>query len=138
MVYMGNQRKHKSRTKRDEEGMDKPSYAADVLLSPKKPSKPVRKETDIFLEEHLGQNAVKRLEDMKQQLLTQEEEMARQTEIQKPGQPLPKQRKKSADEKILEDPNLSFAELFDPTDEEDQDFAELLNDSKLDWRYFKD
>jgi hypothetical protein len=47
-------------------------------------------------------------------------------------------RQKDAKERLEENPNLSFAELFDPQEDESESFADLLQESKLDWRHFKE
>jgi hypothetical protein len=135
---MGKQKKRHGavRSGRDE-SFDKPDYAADMLQKQKKEKKPAVKETDIYVEERLNRTALQNLAKMKEQLLADANATAK---IQVGKQALQKNKPvgKSAKEKIAEDPNASFAELFDPTDDDEHSFVEMLKDSKLDWHKYKD
>jgi hypothetical protein len=131
---MGKQRKKHGaiRSGRDE-SLDKPDYAADTILEKKKEKKPAVRETDIFVEEQLNQKTLQSLSRMKEQLLADANKPAgKQTGLKK------KVAGKSASEKIAEDPNVSFADLFDPADDDEHSFEDMLKDSKMDWRKFKD
>lgn len=125
--------KQKKRPNRREEGLDKPAWAADVMTAPEKPQKPVKKETDIFLEERLGTGMLDKLAQLKAKVVA-EEETAKVKAV-----PVKKKTSgKTAKERLADDPDASFAELFDPQDSEGEEgFEDLLNDSKLDWQHFK-
>jgi hypothetical protein len=131
--------KQKKRTGRREEGMDKPAWAADVITMPVKPQKPVVKETDIFLEERLGTSLLNQLAQLKAKVV----EEAEAATVKAQAVVIKSKKKvaqgKSAKDRLAEDPDASFAELFDPQDsDEEEAFAELLDESKLDWHHFKE
>lgn len=124
--------RRQQRTRRDEPN-DKPAYAMDVIQEkPKKPEPERPKEESFHVSDSIGGRAADELARLKAQL----------TEQAEPKKPSPavtpmKSGKRSAQERLDEDPNLSFADLFDPQEDDEQSFDELLKSSKLDWQYFK-
>ena len=75
------------------------------------------------------------LAKMKDQLLVQQQEHKENAQ-KKQREKMPSVRK-TAKERIMEDNDLSFADLFDPAPEDELSFEEMINDSKMDWRKFK-
>lgn len=117
------------------EDHDKPAYAMDVVKEPVKvkPEKP--KEEAFHVGETVDGSIAQQLEKLKAQLVEQSEpKVAAPPKKAERGAAS----KKPAEERLAENPNLSFAELFDPQDDEDASFKDLLDESKLDWRFFKD
>lgn len=130
---MAKKSKHKTQTNR-EAYEDKPDYAMDRMIQKKQePVVTKPKEEQFLLEDSIPSYAMMKLTKLKEQLSTEET-------AKLPKQPAKPEKKKqrSAAERLEDNPDLSFAELFDPADEEDASFDELLNASKLDWKYFKD
>lgn len=131
---MGKQKKRHSTVRSGRDlSLDKPDYAADVIQEKRKEKKPAIKETDIFVEERLNQKDLQSLAKIKERLLAEANQSTEKQIVQKK-----KIAGKSAREKIADDPNVSFADLFDPADDDEHSFEDLLQDSKLDWRKFKD
>ncbi|MFB5190374.1 hypothetical protein [Alicyclobacillus fastidiosus] len=124
-------KQHKRRT--DVDLFDKPDYAMDVVADkPKKAPKEKPKEEAFHVGDTIGDQAASKLAALKAKL----EDVAdkqQQVKAAKPQKPV-----RTAKERLDENPDLSFAELFDPQEDEEASFDELLKDSKLDWRYFKD
>lgn len=131
---MGKQKKrHSTVHSGRDESLDKPDYAADMIQEKKKEKKPAVKETDIFVEERLNHKDLQNLAKIKEQLLAEANRSSEKRTVQRK-----KTSGKSAREKIADDPNVSFADLFDPVDDDEHSFEDLLKDSKLDWHKFKD
>ncbi|WAH35809.1 hypothetical protein [Alicyclobacillus dauci] len=118
------------RTRTDD--MDKPAYAMDVIPDkPKKPEKEKPKEEAFHIGDTIGGQAAEKLAQLKSQLADVEMDKTKAKEK-------PKRKVQSAKERLEENPDLSFAELFDPQEDDEQSFDELLKSSKLDWHHFKD
>lgn len=103
-----------------------------VADKPKKAPKEKPKEDAFHVGDTIGDQAASKLAALKAKL----EDVAdkqQQVKAAKPQKPV-----RTAKERLDENPDLSFAELFDPQEDEEASFDELLKDSKLDWRYFKD
>lgn len=125
-------RHHK--TTRREEAMDKPSYAMDVFEEkPKKPVKEKPREEAFHVGDTIGGQAADKLAQLKEQLAQTEQAKAPAKQSAKP-----RKTTRTAQDRLAENPDLSFAELFDPQEDERTSFEELLESSKLDWHYFKD
>ncbi len=129
-----NKKKRKTVRSGHEESLNKPDYAADTVMKPLKMKKPVPKETDIFVSDCLNNKTLQSLTKMKNQLLVDGEKSNGQSKQNSMG--VDRVQKKSASQRIAEEPDLSFAELFDPSDEDEQSFEEILANSKLDCRKF--
>lgn len=119
-----------------EESLDKPDYARDIVVAPQKQKKHVPNETDIFVAERLKNETKQELAKMKDKLLIQQQENKEDSQQKRKG--IVPSVRKTAKERIMEDNDLSFAELFDPAPDDELSFEEMMNDSKLDWRKFKD
>jgi len=134
---VGKKQHKQHRTERDR-GLDKPSFAADVMAEPvaKKEAKPVRSETDISVEEHLKPGAADKLAALKVQMLATEQ-AAHAVAVTKKQPASASARSASAQTRLDADPDASFAELFDPAEEDEESFEHLLEKSKTDWRHFK-
>lgn len=126
-------RTKKPHRRHDDEVMDKPAYAMDIVQEkPKKPAKQKPSEDAFHVADTISSQAASQLAKLKEQLV----------EVETPKQPVkPSSKKakntKSAADRLAENPDLSFAELFDPQ-EDDESFEEMLDSSKLDWQMFKD
>lgn len=99
--------------------------------APKKP-----KEETFHVSDTLKGSTAAQLTKLKENLTEKEEE-------KKPAQSAKTKSKekrpnRSAKERLEENPDLSFAELFNPADDEESSFEDMLSESKLDWRFFKD
>lgn len=129
---MAKKRKGNRSGHQGERDLMKPDYAMDKLEPPKKPEKEKPKEEAFHVGESVGGSTAALLAQLKEQLTVAEEEAKPKKEVKQ------KRVARSAEERLSENPDLSFAELFDPTDDEESSFDELLKDSKLDWRFFKD
>ncbi|MFD1673427.1 hypothetical protein [Alicyclobacillus fodiniaquatilis] len=128
-------KRHKNkRQKSVEERPDKPDYAMDIIRdAPKKKAPEKPKEETFHLGDAIGGQAAAKLTQLKAQLAEVEEK--------KPEKIQPKTKQKAGrttEERLADNPDLSFAELFDPQEDDEGSFDELLKSSKLDWRYFKD
>lgn len=133
---MGKQKKRGHPSPRIDE-FDKPSYAADRIEPAKNPQAPVPNEAELRLEERLGKGTLDKLSALKTAMMSDPAAQSKQ------GPAAPKRAKasvprKSAAERLADDPDLSFAELFDPVEDDGASFEELFDSSKLDWRHFKD
>lgn len=131
-----------------EDGRDKPAFAADWFASahasnaePKK-AKPDVAEQAATLSDHLDSRIASKLQAMKATLV-QAEEVARANPGKRPGGPAAGANKRpvagtkgNAESSDIE--KVSFGELFNPTDPDEESFETMLKDSKLDWRSFKD
>lgn len=133
---MGKKQQKRHANKRDT-GLDKPAFAADVITdAPNKPVKPIRSEADISMAEHLLPGVKEKLEQLKAHM--EEAEVANREENARVKLNAPAVRRKPAAKDLLNDnPDASFAELFDPAEEDEMSFADLLNTSKSDWRDYK-
>lgn len=119
---------------RKEEGLDKPSYAMDVFEEKsKKPAKEKPKEEAFHVGDSIGTSAAAQLAKLKEQLVDREEKAAPVKQSTKR-----KVSRQSAEDRLAQNPELSFAELFDPQEDEESSFADMLKDSKLDWRAYKE
>lgn len=118
---------------RREDFYDKPAYAMDVFPEKPKKPEPERPKEEVFhVGDAIGGQVASRLEQLKAQLT--ESEAAKVPQKATPIKPT----KRSAKERLDEDPNLSFADLFDPQEDDDESFDSLLKSSKLDWQQFKE
>jgi beta-glucosidase-like glycosyl hydrolase len=119
---------------------DKPDYAMDRMQKETvaKPQAETVPEQNARVEEFLQANALQRLKALKTAMQQDEAPSSPKQVEAAPRAESKKQRTgKSAAEKLSEQPDASFAELFDPVEDEETSFADMLGDSKLDWRYFK-
>lgn len=115
---------------------DKPDFAADWFVGePKKKEKPKpRDESAVSVGDHLSDGLMKRLEAMKAAM---EAEAAPAPAAKGTAKSMGGNKKPRA-VRVEDDGEKSFAELFDPEEESEDSFEELLGDSKLDWRSFKE
>lgn len=130
-----------------DDGRDKPDFAADWFhperAQKKEKAKDNTSDDSAKLSEALNNQVQRKLEAMKAEL-TKEAELAeaKQALTSKAKRPASSKGKATgtASRKFTDDEkdNLSFAELFNPSDPEDESFEELLDESALDWRKFKD
>jgi len=128
---------HRRKQQNDSFADDKPAYAADRMdVKPKPESAKRGDETESFLlRDAMNADVAARLAALKSALV--EEAQARPVTQQQQKKEKAAKRRPAA-ERLAENPDLSFAELFDPADDDDVSFEEMLADSKLDWRSFKD
>ena len=126
--------KTNSNSRRDVE--DKPSYAADYARSEPKPEKPKQVPADerVSVEDALGALVKDKLAVLKAQMEAAAEPPT--SAVKMKGNP-PKPPGKSAEQRLADDDTRSFAALFDPAEEDEASFDEMLKDSKLDWHHFK-
>lgn len=133
-----------------DDGRDKPDYAADLFRkeqpgkqdSRKKQSANQTEDKGPTVAESLNGELANRLAQMKQALLDEDakREAAKVTSKQ-PQRQAAKGQGTSKSVRRREEPDqetASFAELFDPTPEDEESFEEMLKDSKLDWQKFKE
>jgi hypothetical protein len=118
---------------------DKPDYAMDRMQreTAAKPKAEVVPEQNARVEEFLHANALQRLKALKTSMEQHEAPSTKQVDSTRRAESPKSRTAKSAAEKLSEQPDASFAELFDPVEDEEASFADMLGDSKLDWRYFK-
>jgi hypothetical protein len=125
----------KQRPRAEREIYDKPDYAADWFRPEPKPVK-AKEETQLRVEDRLSESTVGKLAALKAVMEAESQEpKAKQTQNKSARRTGPSHRQPA---EPLDDDVKSFAELFDPVDEEHESFEELLNQSKLDWRAFKE
>ncbi|WP_206916342.1 hypothetical protein [Alicyclobacillus suci] len=123
------------RNKTEQDVFDKPEYAMDIVVDkPKKAPKEKPKEEAFHVGESIGDKVATKLTELKAQL----EEMAAAVKEAPAKAKRRAKTSRTAKERLEDNPDLSFAELFDPEDDEEVSFDELLKDSKLDWHHFKD
>ncbi|MDQ0190912.1 hypothetical protein JI721_02815 [Alicyclobacillus cycloheptanicus] len=147
----------------DFSGADKPDYAADLFRDDKpakqKTSSDKKPEAEpaATLKDRLGAGALAQLTQLKQAMQAAQAQGAGAAKA-KPGTRDPSGTAGTAGERgglrtnrqhghaaqaadrgseQQADQDLSFAELFDPVEPDDESFEEMLQKSKLDWRHFK-
>lgn len=144
---MAAKRKNSKPNPTDFDGRDKPDFAADWFQSDRAQKKEKAKdkpsEDTARLSEALNNQVQLKLEQMKAALTKEAEEAEAKQAGKGPGRKpvTSKTLQRRADQKKFtedEKENLSFAELFNPTDSEEESFEDLLDDNALDWRKFKD
>ena len=127
--------KKRKTTRTADEIQDKPDYAADWFRPKPKPAKPKGDDAaKLSVEDRLSGGTVAKLSELKAKM--ESEAQAREN-----GQAGKKAVRKHSSPARLADPDdesKSFAELFDPQEDETDSFEDLLKESKLDWRSFKD
>lgn len=117
---------------RDEDGLDKPAYARGEEPKPQAEEPPLPNRSTVQLEEALDGEVAQKLLALRQALEPQEQ----------PAAPAPQRAPKKsgvargAKRAPSEDDDVSFEELLNPRDEE-VSFEALLEQSKLDWHFFK-
>ncbi|GMA58578.1 hypothetical protein C7445_10469 [Alicyclobacillus sacchari] len=133
---MGKQAR-KRRQQDDSFADDKPVYAADRMdPKPKRESAKRGDEAESFLlRDAMKSDVATRLAALKNALV---EEAQARPDVPQAHKKAKAAKRRPATERLAENPDLSFAELFDPADDDDVSFEEMLADSKLDWRSFKD
>jgi len=118
--------------RRDDEGLDKPAYARgeSTQLQQAEPDTPKR--ATVQLEEALKGDVAEKLLALKTSLEPKE------THAQAPRKPERSSAKKAGTGRAEPDAEeeLSFEELLNPRDDSES-FETLLEQSKLDWRFFK-
>ncbi|QRF23998.1 hypothetical protein FY534_10380 [Alicyclobacillus sp. TC] len=112
----------------------KPDYAMDKMEPVAKPKKNVIPEENARLEEFLSAAVAEKLSALKMTEKPDEDTALRISDKSKKEKQI---QTRSAKEKLEENPDATFAELFDPAEDDHQSFEELLKDSALDWRHFK-
>jgi hypothetical protein len=130
-------KKRKVKPYSEESGQDKPDWAADLFRGEKKPKKAAKplESTEVLLGDRLGKGVVDKLSALKAQMSNLPPSSAQQQTTQKKAPVL----QKAAKARPEDNGDASFAELFDPQEsDDDSSFAELLRDSKLDWRSHKE
>ncbi|MCL6487903.1 MAG: DUF3886 domain-containing protein [Alicyclobacillus mali] len=116
--------------RRDEDGLDKPAYARGESEQPKEAQEDKPTRTTVQLEDALKGEMAEKLLALKASL-----EPAEPSE--RAPQKTQRHSAKIRDKRQLEvDEELSFEELLNPRDDSES-FEALLEQSKLDWRYFK-
>jgi hypothetical protein len=125
----------KQRPRAEREIQDKPDYAADWFRPEPKPVK-AKDESLLSVEDHLSQSTVKKLAALKDAMAAESQEQNAQKVNGKSARRAEAKHGQSAER--VDDGEKSFAELFDPVDEDDESFEDLLEKSKLDWRAFKE
>ncbi|QQE80299.1 hypothetical protein [Alicyclobacillus sp. SO9] len=117
---------------------DKPDYAADY---PVQKAKAEKKEDDkAHVQEHLQGSVLEELSRLKSKLEKEAASADTKGEKLQRGSPSLRQDKRAGSSKQVRetpDEKKSFAELFEPQEEEDVSFEDILKESKLDWRKFK-
>ncbi len=110
---------------------DKPDYAADWFRPAPKPVKPkADADAQLHVADFLDSDAAAKLAKLKAEMESAEKPSpAKKGTSAKRVAPL---RRADGD-----DAELSFAELLNPSDEDEEDFSKLLEESRLDWRAFK-
>ena len=115
--------------------LDKPHWAVDEWgREPKAGEPPNRQEDQVSVRDRLPADMQNRLGALKEAMQREDKDGNR---ANKSAGGMSARQKQTPVNTGEEEPE-SFAELLDPKDEEDLDFAELLTASKLDWRSFKD
>lgn len=138
----------------DFNGSDKPAFAADWFRDDR-PAKPKSQSTPSSdaekgptLKDALGQGVSEKLARLKE---TIEAAQARQNSAQdqpstrvggvgdrsKPSEQKGRSFRSQDDSAESSERELSFAELFDPVDPDEESFEDMLQKSKMDWRRFK-
>lgn len=134
-------KRKRNNRKRSENDNDlvKPEYAMDKMEPKAKPEPEKPKEETFHVGDALRDSTAVQLAKLKESLTTAEEEKKpRPAPSGKTATKTKRSSNRSAEERFAENPDLSFAELFDPAEDEESSFEDLLEDSKLDWRFFKD
>ena len=126
--------KKRKTTRTADDILDKPDYAADWFRPKSKPEKPkVDDAAKLSVEDRLSGGTVAKLAELKAKMETEaqahENGQSEKQVVRKPSSP--------ARPANLDDESKSFAELFDPQEDDTDNFEDLLNESKLDWRSFK-
>ncbi len=118
--------------RRDDEGLDKPAYARGEATQPQQAEPDTPKRATVQLEEALKGDVAEKLLALKTSLEPKE------THAQAPRKPERSSAKKAGTGRAEPDAEeeLSFEELLNPRDDSES-FETLLEQSKLDWRFFK-
>jgi hypothetical protein len=125
----------KQRPRAEREIYDKPDYAADWFRPEPKPEK-AKDESQLRVEDRLSESTVGKLAALKAAMGAESQESKAKQVPEKSARRTGSHHGQPAEP--VDDGVKSFAELFDPVDEEHESFEELLNQSKLDWRAFKE
>ncbi|CAM3715386.1 hypothetical protein [Alicyclobacillus pomorum] len=127
--------KKRKTTRTADEIQDKPDYAADWFRPKPKPEKSkVDDAAKLSVEDRLSGGTVAKLAELKAKM----ESDAQAHEEGQAGKRAARKHSSPARPADPDDESKSFAELFDPQEEETDNFEDLLNESKLDWRSFKE
>ncbi len=149
--------KHKGKRKQtqSEEFDLKPDFAMDGFVEKKETKKaPVDKEAELNVKDRIGVASLSKLEKLRAEM--KEEADAAESAAAAKAQANSKATRanskapgslssgsssaaSSSPGRSSSDPNdnLSFAELFNPEPDDEEDFDSMLKDSKLDWRQYK-
>ncbi|GGI98827.1 hypothetical protein GCM10010885_05400 [Alicyclobacillus cellulosilyticus] len=121
--------------RRDDAGLDKPAYAADGVASRAQADNPA----GITFHDLVGERVAKQLEDLRRQMEAEATPRgpAQARHRDRPAGLPEQQAAKGRPAAAGADDEPSFAELFDPNDDEEASFADLLANTNLDWRKFK-
>lgn len=119
---------------------DKPDYAADY---PVRKAKAKEKDDDkAHVKEHLQGNVLNKLNRLKATLQKKEASVtdSKGQTTKRGAKPVQNRNHGGTNnnaQAATPDEKKSFAELFEPEEEDDVSFEDMLKDSKLDWRKFK-
>jgi len=118
--------------RRDEDGLDKPAYARGEPTQPQEAEDNTPKRSTVQLEEALKGDVAEKLLALRQSLEPREPSAEAPQKPERPSTRKHGTRRVEADV----DEELSFEELLNPRDDSES-FEALLEQSKLDWRFFK-
>lgn len=133
-----------------EDGSDKPDFAADLFRkeSPRKQPKRADEEkgkeadTAAHVSDSLDDSVTSKLRamqaDLEKQAASQKAVREGKGPARASGSEPSNQAGRDARDNRSDKDNLSFSELFDPQEPDKASFEDLLKDSKLDWRKFKE
>ncbi|AEJ42961.1 DUF3886 domain-containing protein [Alicyclobacillus acidocaldarius] len=124
--------KRKPLKRRDDDGLDKPAYARGESTPQRQEEQDTPKRSTVQLEEALKGDVAEKLLALRASLEPKE---SNEGALRRPE----RLSARKADERRAEadvEEELSFEELLNPRDDSES-FAALLEQSKLDWRFFK-
>lgn len=130
---------------RAQEIQDKPDFAADWFREPRAEKKSAtsdaasaKLEKDVTVQDRLAPGTMDKLAALKEQMdKEQAAAAAKATAAATKRQPAAVKPRRSPDSGGRPDRDLSFSELFDPVDEDESSFEDMLKDAKQDWRNYK-
>lgn len=129
----------------------KPDFAMDGFVEKKQTKKePEKKDAELNVKDRIGASSLSKLEQLRSEMKEEAERVERATATAKGSGKATKGSAEGA-QRIAKDKraastassgsasadNLSFAELFNPEPDDEDDFDTMLSDSKLDWRQYK-
>jgi len=118
--------------RRDDDGLDKPAYARGESTKPQEAEQDTPKRSTVQLEEVLKGDAAEKLLALRTSLEPKEPSAEAPRKPERPS--TRKAGTRRAEPDVEEE--LSFEELLNPRDDSES-FEALLEQSKLDWRFFK-